>query len=63
MPAKKVTLAMQKHFDTDTLLTFSDLDNMGGIYQALTPMAEDLKVSIKALRIRMEKMNLLGDGS
>lgn len=63
MPAQRVTLAMHQHFGGDTPLTFADLDNMGGMYKALAPMAEDLKVSIKALRIRMEKMNLLSDGT
>lgn len=37
MPARKVTLAMQKHFGADTLLTLTDLDNMGGYLSGTHP--------------------------
>jgi Zn-dependent peptidase ImmA (M78 family) len=63
MPAEKVTIAMQKHFGSDTPLTFAALESMGGVNKALSPMAESMRVSKQALAIRLKKMNLLTDGS
>lgn len=62
MPTNKVTRALQDCFGSDAVLTFDDLKDMGGVNQALAPMADAMRVSKTALRIRLENMGLLTDG-
>jgi len=62
MPTKNITLAMQNCFGRDSPLTYAELDSMGGINQALAPMADAMRVSKTALRIRLENIGLLTDG-
>lgn len=71
MPKNLIIQAWQEEFGTDAPLTRDELvktkdilqTSDGAIRHVIAPMAEKFSVSVTAMRIRLEKMKLITDGS